>query len=244
MSAGITTLMPALPRRLIVFSWMLSVSMSPLAGPIDRDTQVARYTTEGAPAAAGAGCWSLAAPLGTYLFQWTPNSTPKGAAMAPKTALPSTPWILSTVLRSTGTVPIMAPNEETEAWAALKGRVLSSYFLARTFLTRRPVLMLTGHFVAHMPSAAHVSSALYWYRSFIRTSLAASSGITLRSRRAISRVVTMRCLGVRVTWPEGQALSQKPHSMQLSTTPCATGRGLRFSLWTLGLVLRTTPGLS
>mmetsp|Transcript_10591 Transcript_10591/g.20934 ORF Transcript_10591/g.20934 Transcript_10591/m.20934 type:complete len:206 (-) Transcript_10591:1821-2438(-) len=179
-----------------------------------------------------------------YGFQCTPRNTPKGAASAPRTLDPITPCTPSTRLRNVGKTPMTGPKTGRPAAARRKGVVVGVYALARTSLTRRPVLMLTGHFVAHMPSAAHVSSALYWYRSCMMASLAASSGISLLSRRAISLVLTMRWRGVRVTWPEGQALSQKPHSMQVSMTPCATGRGLRFSLWTVGLRFSTTPGLS
>jgi len=63
------------------------------------------------------------------------------------------------------------------------------------------------------------------------------------SRRAISRVLTMRWRGVSVTWPEGQADSQKPHSIHVSTMPCATGSGFRLCVCTLGSLLSTTPGL-
>ena len=44
----------------------------------------------------------------------------------------------------------------------------------------------------------------------------------------------IRCLGVSAASREGQLDSQKPHSMQRSTSGDASGEGLRFLTWTSG----------
>lgn len=93
-----------------------------------------------------------------------------------------------------------------------------------------PVLILTGHFCWHMPSAAHVASPSYSYAfsnvaSRALTSAPASS--PRPRRREISLYAAMRWRGVSVRSRLGQLLSQKPHSMQRSTIGDAVGDGLK-----------------
>ena len=53
-------------------------------------------------------------------------------------------------------------------------------------------------------------------------------------RRLISLQTVMRCRGVRVMSRDGQLLSQKPHSMQRSTSGLAGGEGFRNFRWAAG----------
>mmetsp|Transcript_14119 Transcript_14119/g.56275 ORF Transcript_14119/g.56275 Transcript_14119/m.56275 type:complete len:226 (+) Transcript_14119:1367-2044(+) len=122
-------------------------------------------------------------------------------------------------------------------------------FSSRIVLTSSPVLILTGHFSWHMPSAAHMSSPAYSYSARIARRRCCSSGVSAPSRssrasRLISRHTVMRCRGVSAASRDGQFDSQKPHSMHASTRSCASGDGLRFFLWTCGSWFSRTPGLS
>mmetsp|Transcript_17846 Transcript_17846/g.54553 ORF Transcript_17846/g.54553 Transcript_17846/m.54553 type:complete len:224 (-) Transcript_17846:1621-2292(-) len=120
-------------------------------------------------------------------------------------------------------------------------------FSSRMVFTNSPVLILTGHFSWHMPSAAHMSRPAYSYsaRMACRRTLSAGVMTSSTSRRAsllISRQTVMRCRGVSAASLEGQFDSQKPHSMQASTKSCANGLGFRFFLWTWASWFRSTPG--
>ncbi|MCY1304574.1 hypothetical protein D9M69_574470 [compost metagenome] len=59
----------------------------------------------------------------------------------------------------------------------------------------------------------------------------------------ISRQMTMRWRGLRVSPLDGHTGSQKPHSMHLSTISSAAGSGLRFFRWMSRFSLRITSGL-
>ncbi|MNZ91399.1 hypothetical protein D3C78_1103820 [compost metagenome] len=59
----------------------------------------------------------------------------------------------------------------------------------------------------------------------------------------MSRQITMRWRGLRVSPLDGQTGSQKPHSMHLSTISSAAGKGLRCLRWICGSSLSTTSGL-
>ena len=54
----------------------------------------------------------------------------------------------------------------------------------------------------------------------------------------------MRCLDESVKPEVKQFISQKPHSIHLSTIGLVSGRGLKFLMWHLGSLLNITPGLS
>mmetsp|Transcript_6483 Transcript_6483/g.19694 ORF Transcript_6483/g.19694 Transcript_6483/m.19694 type:complete len:226 (+) Transcript_6483:1115-1792(+) len=121
-------------------------------------------------------------------------------------------------------------------------------FSSRIVLTSSPVLILTGHFSWHMPSAAHMSRPAYSYSARIASRRVFSSveilpSTSRRARRLISRQTVMRWRGVSAASRDGQLDSQKPHSMQASTMSWASGEGLRFFRWTCSSWLRRTPGL-
>mmetsp|Transcript_13481 Transcript_13481/g.30895 ORF Transcript_13481/g.30895 Transcript_13481/m.30895 type:complete len:252 (+) Transcript_13481:1137-1892(+) len=110
-----------------------------------------------------------------------------------------------------------------------------------------PVLIFTGHFSWHMPSAAHVCSPLYVQfvsnsRSRCASSTVSSEASMARSR-LISRYTVMRCRGVRLRSRDGQLDSQNPHSMHRSTMASAGGDALSAFLCTSSSSLRITPGL-
>ena len=122
-------------------------------------------------------------------------------------------------------------------------------FSSRIVFTNSPVLIDTGHFSWHMPSAAHMSKPAYSYSALMAASrsLPGSSSFNSKSKRArrlISRHVVILCLGVSAASLEGQLLSQNPHSIQASTKSWAKGDGFRFFLWTCGSSFNNTPGLS
>jgi len=74
------------------------------------------------------------------------------------TVEPTNPWTRSTRLSIAGSPPMRSPKLCAEKLMSLVSSESASTILARMSLTMRPVLMLTGHFTEHMPSAAHVSS--------------------------------------------------------------------------------------
>ncbi len=97
--------------------------------------------------------------------------------------------------------------------------------LARSPSTMVPVSMPTGQRRAQTLPAAQVARPAYSNSFSISASFAGFSPDVLS--RAFSRVTTMRWRGLNVMWWLGQAGSQKPHSMQRSTTGSASGMRFR-----------------
>mmetsp|Transcript_10978 Transcript_10978/g.45498 ORF Transcript_10978/g.45498 Transcript_10978/m.45498 type:complete len:240 (-) Transcript_10978:1738-2457(-) len=226
---------------------------SPTAGPIVRVTHVGRYTTflRAAPSPAALGASSrAAAPVGMYWFQSGIQAFPTECTappMVPIAPVPSTRCAAATVLSNAGTELLTTPSKwfATKAAAAWPKLGWSNFSLRSDFISS-PVLIFTGQASWHMPSAAHVCSALYTYMRSKSSSLATSSSVGLSSARSllISRKTVMRWRGVSVTSRDGQFFSQKPHSMQRSTMAELGGESLRLFLWMSGSLLRMTPGLS
>mmetsp|Transcript_7941 Transcript_7941/g.23665 ORF Transcript_7941/g.23665 Transcript_7941/m.23665 type:complete len:263 (-) Transcript_7941:1668-2456(-) len=163
--------------------------------------------------------------------------------------VPRMEWAAPTAFSRGGTTRSKYLKLSTTAMAArfAAGDAVRS-FSSRMVFTSSPVLILTGHFSWHMPSAAHMSRPAYSYSARMASSraLSASSSPPSRSRRdrrLISRHVVMRWRGVSAASRDGQLDSQKPHSMHASTRSCASGDGLRFFLCTWGSWFRRTPGL-
>mmetsp|Transcript_15744 Transcript_15744/g.51438 ORF Transcript_15744/g.51438 Transcript_15744/m.51438 type:complete len:202 (+) Transcript_15744:95-700(+) len=110
-----------------------------------------------------------------------------------------------------------------------------------------PVLILTGHFSWHMPSAAHVASA-YFHDSSNATSRSGlwRSPEAVKSSRilVISLKTWMRCRGVSDKSLDGQLDSHHPHEMHRSTRGWDGWSTRRFLACTSGSSFRMTPGLS
>ena len=156
------------------------------AGPIILVTHEGRYTTFLLLASAGAGAGGVGsgfAPRGMYSFHVgiaRPETLFRAAEIDAMAEGPSTFRATSTRLRKGGTTVVIAPMrfERASAAAAALGceEETSS---ARSDLTSSPVLILTGHFSWHIPSAAHISFPMYSNeasRSFRRCSSSAVRG--------------------------------------------------------------------
>ena len=70
---------------------------------------------------------------------------------------PSTEWATSTAVSSLLKVHAVAPKLLATTSATLLALGMSSIASARTCLISSPVLIFTGHFSWHMPSAAQVA---------------------------------------------------------------------------------------
>mmetsp|Transcript_4498 Transcript_4498/g.15944 ORF Transcript_4498/g.15944 Transcript_4498/m.15944 type:complete len:437 (-) Transcript_4498:1063-2373(-) len=195
------------------------------------------------------GAGSDGAPVGMCSFH-TGIKFPETLFNAPETLFstppPRTPCAADTRFRNVGTTlwnvakflaSALAPDVAVDCFFRSRSRI---------DLTSSPVLMPTGHFTWHMPSAAHVASPSYvnLSKNSSRRACCALSRVGMSCRREISRYTVMRCLGVRLRSREGQLLSQKPHSMHMSTIGSATGLGFK-NFWCMSLSLeRITPGFN
>ena len=137
-------------------------------------------------ASAGAGAGGVGsglAPRGMYSFHVgiaRPETVFKAPEIDSSAEGPSTLLATSTRLRKGGTAAVTADMrlERPSATAAARG-CASETSSARSDLTSSPVLILTGHFSWHMPSAAHISLPAYSNdasRSFRRCSSSAVRG--------------------------------------------------------------------
>mmetsp|Transcript_20938 Transcript_20938/g.55064 ORF Transcript_20938/g.55064 Transcript_20938/m.55064 type:complete len:264 (+) Transcript_20938:963-1754(+) len=181
--------------------------------------------------------------------QMAPDSRPIGA-------LPTRACARETRLRKGGTAAAMAPK-----WRAMKAATIApagglggagkstppSRASCRRVLMNSPVLILTGHFSWHMPSAAHVCSAYSQLASNARSrSDLCTSPLALNSSRMrlISLKTWIRWRGVSDRSRDGQLDSHQPHEMQRSMSGWMGWSKRIFLAWTSGSSLSTTPGLS
>ena len=134
----------------------------------------------------------MGAPVGMWGFQ-TGTRLPVTELRADdtdlSTPLPRTPWKVLTMFRNEGTTPLTVPK--------FLARKLAPEFAVPWFLSSRsridlmssPVLIPTGHFTWHMPSAAQVLLPSYVKLSRNSSSLFCSACVRLgmACRREISR---------------------------------------------------------
>mmetsp|Transcript_29898 Transcript_29898/g.88503 ORF Transcript_29898/g.88503 Transcript_29898/m.88503 type:complete len:273 (+) Transcript_29898:1344-2162(+) len=223
-----------------------------------RVTHAGRYTTlrgsardgvDASGAGAGTGTLSGDAPFGMYGFHtgtmW-PVRRLSSRELHSSGAAPTTECMPDTRLRNVGTEPLMSEKLSASHLAADDERGEDFMSSVRMCLMRSPVLIFTGHFSWHMPSAAHVSAPSYSYALDMTLRRSVSSGDALSSacRRLSSRYTVMRWRGVSVMSLDGQLDSQNPHSMQRLTIGLATGLGFRNLTCASGSRFSTTPGLS
>lgn len=82
----------------------------------------------------------------------------KAEEMVARGQEPRIEWKNDTVLRRCGTPQVKYWKLSAVRWASVFADFHSARVSARMDLMRSPVLILTGHFSWHIPSAAHVAS--------------------------------------------------------------------------------------